>query len=666
MEIKNILIANRGEIAVRICRAAKEMGIGTLAIYSDIDGPDAYHCRMADRCFPLHGRELHETYLNINKIIDIAIQNGAEAIHPGYGFLSENHLLAESCQKKGLIFIGPTSELIRMMGNKIEARAKVAQLGIPVINADLSSRKELQEKSSGLEYPLLIKAAAGGGGKGMRIVTRSEELSSALETTSREANNYFGNGDIFLEKFIDPARHIEFQVLGDHHGNAIHIYERECSIQRRYQKIFEESPSSWLKPETRKKMGEAALRITLELGYVNAGTIEFLVDEDQGFYFLEMNTRIQVEHPVTERVSGIDLVKEQIRIAEGLPLSIKQEEIQLKGHAIEARIYAENPRNNFMPSPGYIALYSEPSDESIRMDSSLDKPATVFPEYDPMIAKMIVWGPDRNEALRHLEQGLAETSILGIETNLSFLLEIARDEEFIQNRISTRYCDDRVDMLIKRIQTRIEESDRLIFISAFLAGTLLSSQPLPGDEVHTNPWNAIGYWRQYSHFRFSINGEAQEVILGSTIQGSIKFRWEDSDYEISNVHINQGKLQFLLNGKPAKAVYFRLPNDREVVEYQGIKYVFRRLDALPVNAERIDISESFEHNDAMIVSPMYGRIVKVNVGKKDEVKKGDVILTIDSMKIENNIIAPQNAKIKKVLVKPGEQVEVSKPLLLFE
>jgi 3-methylcrotonyl-CoA carboxylase alpha subunit len=663
MEIKLILIANRGEIAVRISRAARELGIQTLAIYSDLDGPDAFHCSMADRSVPLEGSGLDETYLDIDKIVSLAVKHGAQAIHPGYGFLSENHLFAEACEKNDIVFIGPSSELIRLMGNKIEARAKVAELGIPIIGGESSNQN--------MKYPLLVKAAAGGGGKGMRIVNSPEELSDALETTKREAGNYFGNPEVFLEKYIDPARHIEFQVLGDDHGNYIHLYERECSIQRRYQKIIEESPSVWLKPETRQKMAEASLKITKELKYTSAGTIEYLVDEDQDFYFLEMNTRIQVEHPVTEMVTDVDLIKEQIRIAMGSPLSYRQEDIRIEGHAMEARIYAEDPSNGFMPSPGYVSLYREARDESIRVDSSLGGPAKIFPEYDPMVSKLIVWGRDRTEARKNLSRGLTETSILGIETNINLLREITTDEEFIENRISTQYCDNNLETLVRRIRRRTENADRPFYISAFLAGSLLAqpcrecSQKTEDGKVNFNPWRAIGYWRQCSHFRFTFNGENLAVTFETDLVGHLKFHFEGRVYEISGIELNQGELGFSMNGEIKEAIYIRDGVD-EIIDYHGIKAVFRRWDSLPELQANTENDDTHEHNDSVIVSPMYGKIIKINVKEKDSVNRGDVLLAIDSMKIENNIIAPRNAKIEKIVVQAGEQVEVNKPLLLIE
>ncbi len=665
-EINRILIANRGEIALRIIRAARELGITAMAIYSDLDGPDALHCKMADRAFPLHGTDLPDTYLNIEKILNIARMAEVQAIHPGYGFLSENHLFAAACEQNDMVFIGPSSELIRLMGNKIKARESVSKLGVEVIQGKVASAAEILLQSGSLPYPVLVKAAAGGGGKGMRIVPCKEALADALEATSREAENYFGNGDIFLEKYLDPARHIEFQILGDHHGNVIHVNERECSVQRRYQKIIEESPSAWLQPETRKRMGEAAVSIAAGLGYTSAGTIEFLVDEKQQFYFLEMNTRIQVEHPVTEMTSGIDLVKEQIRIEQGLPLGHKQEEVRSHGHAIEARIYAEDPLNQFRPSPGQVVYYKEPDDPSIRMDASLDGPSRIFPEYDPMISKMIAWGVDRTEALHHLLKGLREYTILGIQTNIMFLQEILQDEDYIHNRISTSYCDLRLEHLNAAMSGRVDGIDHVFFIGAFLAGTLMAGNSGPRAKDGPSPWHAIGYWRQIARFIFTMGLEKKNIELHFINRRVLRFSYQEKDYEISAVRKEGGLLRFLLDGEPGKVSYAQLATGEEVVEFQGLKLVFRRWDALPEEPALLGSSDRDEQSEHLIVSPMFGKIIKINVRENDTVSKGDILLVIDSMKIENNILAPRKAKIIKVMMNPGDQVEMNKPIIAID
>ncbi len=552
------------------------------------------------------------------------------------------------------------------MGNKIAARETVRNLGVPVMHGEEGAVKEILEKAGSLEYPLLVKAAAGGGGKGMRIVSDEKTLAEALEATSREAKNYFGNGEIFLEQYLDPVRHIEFQVLGDHHGNVLHVNERECSVQRRYQKIIEESPSSWLLPETRHRMGEAAVRIAKGLGYTNAGTIEFLVDEDQRFYFLEMNTRIQVEHPVTEMVSGLDLVREQIRIEQGVLLSLKQEEIQSRGHAIEVRIYAEDPVHQFRPSPGQVVHYQEPEDPAIRMDTSLNGPAKIFPEYDPMISKMIAHGEDRTEALHHLLKGLRDYAILGIKTNILFLQEILHDVDFIQNRISTRYCDHRQEDLLEKINRRTAGVDKIFYISAFLAGTLMSDKPGLLERGRHSPWDVIGYWRQEAKLRFTMEGEERCIEILFINRQKLKFRYQEQEYEVSGVRNDKGKLSFLLDGEPRRVSYAALATGEEIVNYQGLIIGFKRWDALPEEPAFKGTADRDEHNENIIVSPIYGKIVKINVDQNDTVSRGDILLVIDSMKIENDILAPRKAKIKKILMNAGEQVELNKPIIELE
>jgi 3-methylcrotonyl-CoA carboxylase alpha subunit len=663
MEINRILIANRGEIAVRIIKAARELGITTVAIYSGLDGPDAYHCKMADRAFSLKGTELAETYLNIEKIISIARMADVQAIHPGYGFLSENHLFAEACEQNDLVFVGPSAKLIQLMGNKIEAREQISKLGVPVIQGEMVPAQEMLEKSASLEYPVLVKAAAGGGGKGMRIVSGPEAMENALEVTSREAETYFGNGDIFIEKYLDPARHIEFQILGDHHGNVIHLNERECSVQRRFQKIIEESPSAWLLPETRRQMGEAAVNIAKGIGYTNAGTIEFLVDKQQQFYFLEMNTRIQVEHPVTEMTSGIDLVREQIRIEQGFPLGQDQGGIQSRGHAIEVRIYAEDPVNQFRPSPGQVVYYGEPGDPSIRLDTSLNGPARIFPDYDPMISKMTAWGENRSEAMHHLLKGLKEYTILGIETNIMFLQEILQDEDYIKNRISTRYIDLNLEHLLDKISLRMNEIDKIFYLSAFLAGTLVSRNQEYQKAEDLSPWHTIGYWRLCAKFRFAMGTVMQSIEILSINRQRLRFRYQQKDFEISGVSSEGGQLVFLLDSEPRKAFYAMLGTGEEVIDYQGLKLIFKRWDSLPAEPALLGSSDRGEQIEHLIVSPMYGRIVKIYVTEHDTVSSGDLLLVIDSMKIENNLTAPRKTKIRKILIEEGEQVELNRPLM---
>ncbi|GAB4169522.1 MAG: acetyl-CoA carboxylase biotin carboxylase subunit [Calditrichia bacterium] len=493
---KKILIANRGEIAIRIMRTAREMGIGTVAIYSAADD-GAYHTTVADEALFLGEGTLQDTYLNIGKIIDLAKASGAEAIHPGYGFLAENPEFASACEEAGIKFIGPSPEAIRLMGNKLEARKIAEQQGLPLLKGSTGGIENVLKEAQHLQFPLLVKAAAGGGGKGMRIVRKAEELEEAVKATSREAKNYFGNGTVYVERYIENPRHIEIQVLGDHHGNIIHLFERECSIQRRYQKIIEESPSPTLNDEIRHKMGEAAVTIAKAIGYTSAGTVEFLVDEHLNFYFLEMNTRIQVEHPVTEMVTGTDLVRHQFLIALGEKLELQQEDITQKGHAIECRIYAENPELNFAPSPGKISYYQEPRGLWIRNDSGLQGPDEVNPQFDPMISKLVVWGENREIARKRMILALKQYIIHGISTNIAFLEKVMEHPDYIENKISTHFCDNQLSAIVENLKKEKEAVPPEI---AVLAAALYETKKEGMHKGIHQPeefdvWKMIGHWR---------------------------------------------------------------------------------------------------------------------------------------------------------------------------
>jgi len=439
---KKILIANRGEIAVRVIRACREMGIGTVAVYSEADRA-ALHVRLADEAYLIGPPPSAQSYLKIDRVIETAKTSGAEAIHPGYGFLSENPEFALRVEQEGLVFIGPTSQAIRAMGGKTSARSLAIHAGVQVVpgtSRDLTDQEVLQAaKEIGL--PVLIKASAGGGGKGMRVVSIEAELAGAIRAARSEASSAFGNPAIYVERYLERARHIEMQILADKAGQVVYLGERECSLQRRHQKVIEESPSPFVDPDLRRRIGEAAVKLAKAAGYTNAGTLEFLVDSAKNFYFLELNARLQVEHPVTEMVTGLDLVKEQIRIAAGQPLSVRQEEIQLRGHAIECRIYAEDPFNNFMPSPGRIHVLRNPTGPGIRIDSGIYEGCEVPIYYDPIVAKLIAWGQDRAEAIGRMRRALREYAILGVKTSIPFHHRILDDPQFLKGEFHTQFLE---------------------------------------------------------------------------------------------------------------------------------------------------------------------------------------------------------------------------------
>ena len=440
---KKILIANRGEIAVRIIRACHELGIATVAVYSDVDRA-SLHVSKADEAYHIGPAPAVESYLRIDKILDVAHRTGAEAIHPGYGFLSENSKFAHACADAGVKFIGPTPASMEMMGSKTRARQAMEKAGIPMVpgtSSGLDSAQQAEQVAERIGYPVMLKAASGGGGKGMRLVHAREELRPALEAARSEAQRSFGDDEVYIEKAIVNPRHIEMQIIADEHGHTVWLGERECTIQRRHQKVLEESPSPIVNPEMRQQMGEVAVRVAQTANYTNAGTVEFLVDQQKNFYFLEMNTRLQVEHPVTELITGQDLVHLQIRIAAGEQLPFVQDEIKVRGHAIECRIYAEDPDNNFFPSPGKVTLLLPPAGPGIRHDSGTYEGWTVPIDYDPLLAKLIGYGADRRQAIMRLQRALHEYFAAGIKTNISLFQRILQDPDFVAGRIDTGYLD---------------------------------------------------------------------------------------------------------------------------------------------------------------------------------------------------------------------------------
>lgn len=442
---QKILVANRGEIAVRIIRACREMGIQTVAVYSEAD-EDALHMQLADEAVCVGPAKASDSYLNMHNILSAAVITGAQAIHPGFGFLSENSTFAAMCEEVNITFIGPDKETIDKLGNKANAREMMRQANVPIVPGSdgfLESEEEVLQVAADIGYPVIVKAVAGGGGKGMRIVESEDQLLAAYNNAKQEAQAAFGDGRMYMEKIISPAKHIEVQLLGDNFGKVVHLGERDCSLQRNHQKILEEAPSAILTEDQQKEIGEAAVRAAQSIGYKNAGTVEFLLDEEGKFYFMEMNTRIQVEHPVTEMVTGIDIVQEQLRIADGQPLSFSQEDVQLKGHAIECRINAENPSFNFAPSPGTIDYLNLPSGGvGLRVDSALFAGGEIPPHYDAMVAKVITHGKDRQEAVQKMKRALGEMVIEGIQTNQQFQLDLLEDERFLEGEYHTKFLEN--------------------------------------------------------------------------------------------------------------------------------------------------------------------------------------------------------------------------------
>ncbi len=496
--IKKILIANRGEIAIRVMRSCREMGIKSVAVYSEADRT-SQHVRIADEAYFIGPSPSAESYLVIDKIIEAAKKSGADAIHPGYGFLSENATFSDRCKSEGIIFIGPTSAVISVMGDKISARKKMIEAGVSIVpgtKENLLTDEDALRVVKEVGLPVMIKASAGGGGKGMRLVRHEKDIIEGVRAAKSEALSGFGDDTVYVEKFVENPHHIEIQVLGDSHGNVVHLFERECSVQRRHQKVVEETPSALMTPELREIMGEQAVRAAKAVNYIGAGTVEFLVDDDLNYYFLEMNTRLQVEHPITELVTGVDLVRAQIEVADGKPLRFKQSDLSQNGHAIEARVYAEDPYNQFMPSPGLIEHVTEPLGPGIRHDGYIYNGYKIPIFYDPMISKLIVWASTREEAISRMKRALYSYKICGVNTNLRFLERIMETPDFIEGKYNTTFIEKNEEFLMKK-NTLGKSVEDVAIAAAFLhhlnkIGLKKSSQEEKNAGCMESKWKSFG------------------------------------------------------------------------------------------------------------------------------------------------------------------------------
>jgi len=496
--LKKILVANRGEIACRIIKGCRELGISTVAVYSEVDRK-GLHVQAADEAVCLGPAPAVESYLNVDSIIQAALKTGAEAIHPGYGFLAENAAFARRCEDEKIVFIGPNSKAMELVGDKIRSRQTMEKAGIPIIPGMKGTHQNISDyldDAKKIGFPVMIKASAGGGGKGMRIVLEEKDLQEALESGQREAKSAFGDESVYLEKYIEESRHVEFQVLADNFGNTVHLFERECSIQRRHQKIIEESPSQALDPHLREKMGETAKKVMQVSGYNNAGTVEFLLDKDKNFYFLEVNARLQVEHPVTELISGVDLVHQQIKIACGEKLGFTQEDLEQKGHAIECRIYAEDPVNNFLPSSGKVLFLKEPSGPGVRNDCGIYSGCDVPIYYDPILAKLIVWAESRDQSCQRMLEALNEYVILGVKTSIDFLKEVIKHPGFQSGQTTTSFLNKHFNNW--KGKDKSEDLEKLALITAAfdsLNGSFMRAGPSAELKSEYSPWLSLGKWR---------------------------------------------------------------------------------------------------------------------------------------------------------------------------
>ena len=675
---KKVLIANRGEIAIRIMATCREMGIQTVAVYSEADR-HARHVREADEAYYIGPAPAPQSYLRIPTIIEVARQSGAEAIHPGYGFLSENAAFVEACEQAGIVFIGPPAPAMRLMGSKIAAKQLAQSVGAPTIpgyNGENQDDAVLFQEAQRTGFPLLIKASAGGGGKGMREVHASSDFLEQLAGARREAQNAFGDGTVFLERLIQQPRHVEIQVLGDQFGNLIHLGERECSIQRRHQKIVEESPSTALTPDLRAAMGEAAVRIAKAAAYVNAGTLEFMLDTDRRFYFLEMNTRLQVEHPVTELVTGIDLVRHQLRIASGEPLGLVQEQISPRGHAIEVRLYAEDPQQNFLPSTGTVTTFLKPAGPGIRVDSGIASGDEITQYYDPMIAKVIVYGEDRPAAIARLQAALEQQVVFGVTTNAPLLHAIAVHPAFREGRTYTNFLDEYG--LIGEVAEQQSEGVQPDTYALFAAACYdLLRQDAPGlsnngAAFSNNPWQTLGPWRMIGESRsitYSYHGQPYQVALSPSPGASGLWKIQlQGDHgkpaaQIGCVFGADGLVLLQEGARQVRTYAQRLNNETQVILH-GQMYRFERRQPPDVDATAHGGNPASAQKT--LTAPMAGTIVKVQVQDGQMVQHRQVLVILSAMKMEHTIVAPYEGKVRRVHYAEGAVVKGGAVLVEME
>jgi geranyl-CoA carboxylase alpha subunit len=636
--IRKLLIANRGEIVCRIIRTCREMGIATVAVYSDADAK-SLHVEMADEAVHIGPSPAAESYLNGKKIIEAAKRTGADAIHPGYGFLAENADFAQAVIDAGLIFIGPSPQAIAAMGKKRESKLMLKDIPlVPGYMGDDQSDARLIVEAQEIGFPLMVKASAGGGGRGMRLVDSAAGLPAALEASRREALQAFGDDTLFLERIITNPRHIEVQILGDKHGNVMALGERECTIQRRHQKIIEESPSTALTPPLRRKMLATAISIGKQLGYDNAGTVEFLVDSDKNFYFIEMNTRLQVEHPVTEETTGIDLVRWQIMVAEGHTLA--RMEVYPAGHAIEVRIYAEDPANEFLPATGEILRWHEPSD--VRVDAGIQTGDQVSAYYDPMLAKITAYGEHRGGAIRRLDYALSQLQLLGLRNNIAFLRRVLMHPDHLAGNITTNFVADHPELLVDD-----ENVPPVALIAAGLAKTLESASSL--SYWRNNPYRPIR--QQFVHA-----DTLYEVLLTPEQNGKYSAQVGDSTYSVTLWSYDNGDMTLDCNGLRQSVTMLPGTDNSWWVHAQGSSFKLACVSLLP-EAGHSQVAEG------SLRAPMPGQVIAVMVETGQQVRKGDVLLILEAMKMEHRIICPYDGQITTIHYQAGQPVQADTILL---
>jgi 3-methylcrotonyl-CoA carboxylase alpha subunit len=681
-----ILIANRGEIACRVAATARRMAIQTVAVYSDAD-VDAKHVHACDEAVHIGGSAPGDSYLRWEKIIAAARATGSQAIHPGYGFLSENEEFAQACAKAGLVFIGPPAAAILAMGLKAEAKQLMERAGVPLVPGYHAADQDpgvLQKAADAIGYPVLIKASAGGGGKGMRVVESAQDFSAALASCKREASSSFGDDAVLIEKYVQRPRHIEIQVFGDMHGNYVHLFERDCSVQRRHQKVLEEAPAPGMTEALRRQMGEAAVAAARSVNYVGAGTVEFIVEPGSptdgtsigAFYFMEMNTRLQVEHPVTEAITGLDLVEWQLRVANGEPLPLQQEALAIQGHAIEARICAENPDKQFLPATGTLQVYDLPvSSEferapgAVRVDSGVRQGDTISPFYDSMIAKLIVHGATREEALARLDTALAQTHIVGLPTNVQFLRRVVQTPSFAIANLDTALITRESERLFKR-----ETGGLPIAAAALVAATLHSEQQVAeraNSSGWVDPWSRRDGWRSHGAYERNFSCALQEsthpVVLRKTATIDAGADSSSGGWQLE-VEGQSGPLRFVTaTGHDFDLQWGPLRERLSVYRAGDVFHVFTNFGATQITAIDALAHAGEAHAEVgRLTAPMPGKVVSIAVKAGDAVYKGQALAVMEAMKMEHTIAAPADGVVGEVLFAPGDQVTEGAELLRLQ
>lgn len=655
-----ILIANRGEIACRVMRSAQAKGIQCVAIYSDAD-QNALHTEMADEAYRIGPAPSKDSYLQADKIIDIAKQSGAQAIHPGYGFLAENADFAKFCEKNNIVFIGPSAAAIDAMGSKSAAKALMIKAKVPVTpgyHGDDQSLETMQKQADDMGYPILLKASAGGGGKGMKLVENSKDFAKNYDAAKREAKSSFNDEHVLIEKYITEPRHIEVQVFCDSHGNGVYLFERDCSIQRRHQKVIEEAPAPGLADSLRKKMGETAVKAALAIDYCGAGTIEFLLDSDHNFYFMEMNTRLQVEHPVTEMITGLDLVDWQLHVANGEALALQQKDLTINGHAIEVRVYAEDPNNNFLPSIGQINYYHTPSTNStVRIDSGIRQGDEISMYYDPMIAKLIVHAANRDLAIKAMQQALSDYHVAGVTTNIDFLQAVCATADYQQAKLTTHFIDQHPALIAPQTITLQD--------FACACAYLLSQQQLQqyiNTEDQYSPWQDHDAWQiaatKQQLLRFQRDDEIFIVQVEHQADHYLLTFSDASQLTLAIVDLHQQHFQLLIDGKQFAADIIALDDEIHIYAQTQHKVITRY--------SRQKHYASDESAGGHLTAPMPGTVVAIMTEKGKTVAAGDSLVVIEAMKMEHTIHAPTEGIIKELHYHVGDQVDEGAELLDFE